>query len=103
VLHRLNALALVAALAWLAWLARAAPRIARLAGAGARLALLQIGLGALNVLLRLPVELTALHSALAAAIALVAALLVREAILSRVEVSDAWRRVVHAPAAGGLG
>jgi cytochrome c oxidase assembly protein subunit 15 len=83
VLHRLNGVALLGALAGLAWLARGTPRLARLARAGARLTLAQIALGGANVLLRLPVEVTALHSATAAALVLVSALLVREALHAR--------------------
>jgi heme A synthase len=59
-------------------------RLASLAWTGLRLVLLQIAVGALNVLARLPVEVTALHSALAAASALTAALLVREVLLAGV-------------------
>lgn len=76
VLHRLGAYALVVVYAVLAF---AAGDVGRLARSGLRLILLQVAVGAGNVLLRLPVELTALHSALAAGIFLVTTLLVREA------------------------
>jgi heme A synthase len=44
----------------------------------AGLVLAQIAVGAANVLLRVPVEITGLHSALAAAIVLLTALALRE-------------------------
>ncbi len=83
VVHRLNAFALLAALGALAWAARGAPRLARLARAGVRLAVLQIAVGVLNVVLRLPAEVTALHSALAAALLLLVAMTLREAVAAR--------------------
>jgi len=82
VLHRLNAYAVSFAFALLAWQARGAGRAARLARAGLGLVLLQVAVGAANVLLRLPVEVTALHSALAAGIVLTTGLLARESLLS---------------------
>ena len=45
--------------------------------------ILQIGIGALNVVTRLPVEVTALHSGFAAALVLLTSLLVREALLGQ--------------------
>ncbi|MCE2392726.1 MAG: heme A synthase [Proteobacteria bacterium] len=80
VLHRLVGFGLLAALAALAWFARGNPRLSRLARTALRLTLVQIALGIANVLGRLPVEITALHSATAAAIALTCALMVREAL-----------------------
>jgi len=61
---------------------RNAGPVARLAWTALRLVLVQIAVGAANVLLQLPVELTALHSALAAAIALSVGLALRESLLS---------------------
>src|SRR5882672_11697599 len=58
VLHRLNAYGVAAAFALLAWQLRAAGSIGRLAWTGLRLVLLQVAVGAANVLRRLPVELT---------------------------------------------
>jgi cytochrome c oxidase assembly protein subunit 15 len=84
VLHRANAYAVAAAFAALAW------RTPGLARVGLGLVAAQIAVGAANVLLRLPVEVTALHSALAAALALTTGLLVRDALRAR----------VSAPAAG---
>jgi heme A synthase len=58
----------------------------------AALVLAQIAVGAANVLLRVPVEITGLHSALAAAIVLATALAVRElhaATRERAAVADA--------------
>ena len=46
------------------------------------LVFLQAVVGILNVLARVPIELTALHSAMAAAIAICTGLLVRQALLS---------------------
>jgi heme A synthase len=77
-LHRLNGYALALACAAFAWRARSSPRLARLAWTMAGLVLAQIAVGAANVLLGVPVEITGLHSALAAAIALATALAVRE-------------------------
>jgi cytochrome c oxidase assembly protein subunit 15 len=82
VLHRLNSLGLLAAFALVAWTTRGGPR-SRLGSLGLGLVLLQIAVGAANVLLELPVEITALHSALALAISLVTLLLVREAVRAR--------------------
>jgi cytochrome c oxidase assembly protein subunit 15 len=81
VLHRANALALLAALGALAWFARGLPRVGTLTRFALRLALLQAAVGAWNVVARLPVEITALHSALAAALSLVLVLLARELVL----------------------
>jgi cytochrome c oxidase assembly protein subunit 15 len=85
VVHRLNGLALVAAWAGLAWLTRYSGVTGTLARTGLRLVLLQVAVGVANVLLRLPVEVTALHSALGAALVLTTLLLVREAMRSRAE------------------
>ena len=82
VLHRLSGYALVLCYAALLILARRQPVVGPLAWTAVHLLILQVGLGALNVLLRLPVEVTALHSATAAAIALVTALIAREVWLS---------------------
>jgi cytochrome c oxidase assembly protein subunit 15 len=82
VLHRLNALLLIGSLAALLLAARSEQRVGRLAWLALRLALVQAGVGALNVITRLPVEITALHSALAASLALIVVLLVRELVLA---------------------
>jgi cytochrome c oxidase assembly protein subunit 15 len=82
VLHRLNGLLLLLAICPIAWLTRKLGRAGKLAQTAAFLVVLQIGLGAANVLLRLPFELTAVHTGAAAAIALTVALLVREIRLS---------------------
>jgi cytochrome c oxidase assembly protein subunit 15 len=81
VLHRLNALLLLGLLGWLIWVARAEPRLGALARGVTRLALLQILLGVLNVVMRLPAEITALHSAVAAGIVLLSVLMLREVVL----------------------
>ena len=84
VLHRTTAALLVPAFGLAALLARREPGIGRLAWTSMNLTILQIGVGALNVLTRLPVEVTGLHSALACAIALLSALMVRGALRARV-------------------
>ncbi|MCB9378087.1 MAG: heme A synthase [Holophagales bacterium] len=68
VLHRTLAYTLVLALPLASLLARRVPRLHRLLALASGLALAQAGVGVANVLLRLPVEITALHSALAAAL-----------------------------------
>ena len=83
VLHRLNAFVLLALYAALAFLARARGRVGLFAQWGLGLTLVQIGVGVANVLFLLPIPLTALHSALAAAIVLATAMLVREALGAR--------------------
>ena len=67
VLHRLNGYVLAVAVAVVALSLRDAGRAGRLAQLAFALVMIQIGVGAANVLLRVPVEITALHSALAAA------------------------------------
>jgi cytochrome c oxidase assembly protein subunit 15 len=70
-LHRWNAALVVAALLGLAAAARAAGApLRRLAVLAAALGVCQLGVGVANVWLRLPVEVTGLHSALAAALVL---------------------------------
>ncbi len=66
--HRWNALVVLAAYAVLFLVARKDPGLSRLGGALLALVVAQIALGVANVLGRLPVEVTALHSACAAAL-----------------------------------
>jgi cytochrome c oxidase assembly protein subunit 15 len=68
--HRWNAYLLGAALAATALAARGTPRLGRLAGLALGLALAQTAVGVANVRLGLPVEVTGLHSALAALLVL---------------------------------
>jgi cytochrome c oxidase assembly protein subunit 15 len=68
--HRWNAYLLLAALAAAAFAARSAPRAGRLAALALALGLAQVAVGVANVLLAIPVEVTALHSALAALLVL---------------------------------
>jgi cytochrome c oxidase assembly protein subunit 15 len=68
VLHRSFAYALVAGLPFAAGVARGHRPLARLLALASVLAFAQGAVGVANVLLRLPVEITALHSALAAAL-----------------------------------
>ena len=78
VLHRLNGVAVAICFAALMYATRALPRARWLVWTGLRLVIFQIALGGLNVLLQLPPELTGLHTALGAAIALLTALVVRD-------------------------
>ena len=83
VLHRLNGGLLLASVIALSVAARGADPFGRLGGlawTAVRLLVLQIGVGALNVLLLLPVEVTGLHTALAAALALTLGLVLREIV-----------------------
>ncbi|MCG8588995.1 MAG: COX15/CtaA family protein [Proteobacteria bacterium] len=79
-LHRLTGYALVAGLSLFAWTARSLPGLGPWALAACGLAWLQAGVGVANVLLRLPVEVTGLHSALAAALVLVLGVCLDEAL-----------------------
>jgi cytochrome c oxidase assembly protein subunit 15 len=69
--HRWNAYLLLAALAGAAWTARGAAATGRLATLALALALAQTAVGVANVLLRIPVEVTGLHTLLAALLVLV--------------------------------
>ena len=80
--HRLNGYAFCAALAVLAALGRGSGRFSRLSALALGLALLQVVVGVANVLLGLPVEVTGLHSALAAALVLTLTAVGREARLA---------------------
>jgi heme A synthase len=82
-LHRTNGYALVAALAAAALAARGAPALSRAALLALALGAAQIAVGAANVLLRRPVEVTGLHSALATALVLSLTWAGREAWLAR--------------------
>jgi heme A synthase len=74
----------------LVWATRGSDEpVARIARSGLRLVVLQLAVGIANVLLRLPPEVTALHSALAAALVLASTLLAREILLHGTERSAA--------------
>ena len=78
-LHRAGAVALLAGLAAAAFAARrAAPRLRRATTLALWLGALQLCVGAANVLLGLPAELTGLHSALAAALVLTLSVALRD-------------------------
>jgi len=83
VLHRLNAFLLLFVYGGLAILTLPGSRLSKLARLGLTLVILQIVVGVANVLLLLPIAVTALHSALAAAIVLVTAMLAREVMGAR--------------------
>ncbi|MGH9885769.1 MAG: COX15/CtaA family protein, partial [bacterium] len=83
VLHRLNAYAVAGTFALLAWRTRGSGRLGAIARDAFGLVLLQIAVGVANVLLHLPVEVTGAHSALATALALTTARLVREVVSAR--------------------
>ncbi len=82
-LHRANGYALVASLAAAAWVARNAPALQRVTRLALLLGVAQVAVGAANVLLALPMEVTGLHSALAAGLVLSLTWAVREAWLAR--------------------
>ena len=84
--HRLTGYALAVALIACAFATRGQARRGPLAATTAALALAQIAVGVTSVLQRIPVELTALHSALAGALVLATALLARETWLARAPV-----------------
>ncbi len=77
--HRLVAYALTVAIAVSAWRSRGSPVLGRLLAVAFGLVLAQVAVGVANVLLRLPVEVTGLHSALAAGLVLTVALALAEA------------------------
>lgn len=83
ILHRLNGFVLLGAYGGLAFQAWGRGRIGRLAAVGAVAVVLQIGVGAANVLLRLPVAVTGLHTAVAAGIVLTTGLLIRDVVRAR--------------------
>jgi cytochrome c oxidase assembly protein subunit 15 len=87
-LHRLNGYALAGLCAAFAWRARGHGRVARLAVLVFALVLAQIAVGIANVLLQLPVEITGLHSALAAALALSVSQAVRELLAARANMRE---------------
>ena len=99
VLHRLNGFLLLASLIALSVVARGAGRVGLLAWMAVRLGVFQIGVGVLNVLLRLPIEVTGLHTALAAAIALTLALLLRELAYSLPEPAEPGEPAARPPRA----
>lgn len=80
--HRWNAVLLLGALAAAAALARRAPRLRPWCAAALVLGLAQLGVGVANVLLGVPVEVTGLHSALAALLVLAVTGAVRELLLT---------------------
>ena len=77
-LHRLGAYAVGAGFVALALTTRRLGRVGALSRVGLRLVIVQLAVGAANVVTRLPVEMTALHSAMAAGLVLVTTLLVRD-------------------------
>jgi len=83
VLHRLNGFVLLLGFLTLTAFTRGMGRIGLYARMGLGLVLLQILLGVTDVLLRLPVEITALHTATAAAIVLTTTFAMREVVLTR--------------------
>ncbi len=85
--HRLGAYVVAVAYLALAIAARRVPVIGRLATAALHVVFLQILVGVTNVLWRLPVEVTALHSALATLLVLLSALILRAALVTPVAVS----------------
>ena len=82
-LHRLNGFVLLGSYLLLAVTTRGSGRVGVLAVCGLALVAAQIVVGVINVLLELPVFVTGLHSALAAAIIGLTAILCREVVLVR--------------------
>jgi cytochrome c oxidase assembly protein subunit 15 len=78
-LHRSNGYLLVALVCVAAWTLRGDPRVGRAARLLAALVLAQVAVGVANVRLGIPVEITALHSLLAALLVLATGWSVREA------------------------
>ena len=78
-LHRMNGYALAAALGIAVWTIHGSGRLAQLTRLAFGLTLLQLVVCVANGLLRLPVEITGLHSALAAALVLALVAMQREA------------------------
>ncbi len=78
-IHRMNGYALLAGLGMCAWAARGAPSLGSLLTLAFWIGLAQVAAGVANVLFALPVEITGLHSALAAALVLTLALGLRAA------------------------
>jgi cytochrome c oxidase assembly protein subunit 15 len=99
VAHRFGAYVVFLAFLVLAIAARGTGRVGALARSGLRLVIVQIALGAANVLLQLPVEITALHSATATGIVLVTVLLVREGRVLRSSPALSHRRQIEAAGA----
>jgi cytochrome c oxidase assembly protein subunit 15 len=79
VFHRLVGYCVVVAIATAAWLGRSLPSLRIWLTTAALFAGLQVAVGVANVLLRLPVEITGLHSALAAALVCSVGVSAREA------------------------
>jgi len=96
VMHRMNAYALWVVLGAAALRARGLPGLGSRLAAAFAVATLQIGVGVANVLLRIPVEITGLHSALAATLVALVVLCVRDLWLRR-----ATAGATTAPAQGG--
>ena len=78
-IHRMNGYALLAGLGMCAWAARGEPSLGSLFTLAFWIGLAQVAAGVANVLFALPVEITGLHSALAAALVLTLALALRAA------------------------
>lgn len=81
--HRWNGTALAVALLATAWIARGAPALRGLTLLAACLGVAQVVAGIANVLLAIPVEVTGLHSALAAALVLTVGSATRRAFQAR--------------------
>ena len=78
--HRLNGYALLCVLAASAWMARREAPLHSLTATALALGALQVSVGIANVLLRIPIEVTGLHSALASALVLTTTLAMRRCV-----------------------
>ncbi len=90
-LHRWNGTLLAGVVLSLAWIARREPGLRVAIGRAAALALLQVAVGIANVLQAIPVEITGLHSALAAALVLTISTATRAGFVGRGQHSGAGR------------
>ncbi len=87
-LHRMLGYSVALAIGFAAWIDRSHPGSRRWIGAAAALVVAQVAVGVANVLLRLPVEVTGLHSALAAGLICTVGVSLRE-VWRRHDVSSA--------------
>lgn len=78
-MHRMNGYLLVGSFAIAAWVSRRDPSLRRPTTIVLGIGLIQVGVGIANVLTGIPVEITGLHSALAAAIVLTTSFTMRAA------------------------
>lgn len=101
--HRTHAYLVVACIAAAAWASRGSSGLGRVLAVATGVALLQVAVGIANVLLELPVEVTVLHSGLAAGLVLLLAHAAREAWPKRAAVRATSWSPMDTAAAGSPG